>query len=774
MGPLVADYPRSADLHYYLGYAHVMAGNVWAGLSDYERARELTRQPDYWLPLASLYLQLGLRVHALNAFRKVIKHQVEAPDEEQVHQIVASLEADVAEVAAELELSVGKMEKGLRLLEEGQRALNDGNFRNSVTLNRKAIRLLGNWPPPHNNLSLALFFGGYPQEAIETARQVLAENPDNLQALSNAIRFLTWTGQEDEARTLWSRLQNITPADRNERLKKAEAAAVLGEDESVYQLLIPLEQSKEMPVEDAPGDIRQAKLFLAVAEANTNRRKSAKKRLRTLKQTIPWAGDLLSALQAGQPGPGWADRYPYFHRSELMPRRNFEELIDLLEREESMSPKKFRREVDRFAERFPQIVLMGQKLIIEEKQPEPGIALLRTIGTPEAYTVLRNFGLSQMGEDEDRMHALYSLMEAGQLGPDETLRVWNQGQWQEVQLRQYEITDEPEKYYEPEVAKLINQGIDALQQNKNKEAERLLGRAVKLDPEAKEAYNNLGVLYGRRNDHERAKEMYQKAVEIDPMYVFPRANLALYLLDEDDVEGAEKMLAPLAKGTRFTSQEMAYYGYIQAQVSIDKEEYDAARHSLEMAVQMMPDFEPAQELLERLDLISTIRPGLDRFMEQQRERDQNKRARLQQKITTADPSLAEVLPNYTKDILTAMARIVIRWGGWTGLRKAELLEQIIEELADKDNLERVIDTLNDTERDALRQVLAKGGSMDWQAFETRYDSDLDESPHWQYHEPESVMGRLRLRGLLAEATVNKKLLILIPAELRQPLSEIIE
>jgi hypothetical protein len=107
------------------------------------------------------------------------------------------------------------------------------------------------------------------------------------------------------------------------------------------------------------------------------------------------------------------------------------------------------------------------------------------------------------------------------------------------------------------------------------------------------------------------------------------------------------------------------------------------------------------------------------------------------------------------------------------LRKAELLQRIIDLLDDRDNLEHIVAALNDDERDALRQVLAGGGNLAWQDFEARYGNDLEESPHWQYHVPETVMGRLRLRGLLVEGTIDQKLLIVVPTELRQVLREIL-
>jgi hypothetical protein len=161
-------------------------------------------------------------------------------------------------------------------------------------------------------------------------------------------------------------------------------------------------------------------------------------------------------------------------------------------------------------------------------------------------------------------------------------------------------------------------------------------------------------------------------------------------------------------------------------------------------------------------------------MERQHERDQAKRVRQQAKLTTAEPGLAEALSLYSKEVLVAMGHIVIRWGGWSAYKKAPLIELLIDELTDPDNLERIVTKLTEREREALRQVMAGGGVMAWAEFEQRYDNDLNESPYWQYHTPETVMGRLRLHSLLVEATVSDQLVIVVPAELRQTLAEVLK
>ena len=283
--PYLSAHPKEAELHYYIGYAHAQAGDIWGALTGHEWALDLSGDAKYWLPLSSLYLQLEMNAHALQAFRQVIKHRLAAPNMEDAQNIVNSLEQDVAEAARQVDIPVAQMEKGLRHLEQGQRALNSGDYSGCIAANQKAINLLKNWPPPRNNLSLALFFDGKPEEALTVARQVLTDDPGNLQALSNAIRFFAWSNREPEARELWTRLQSITTRDDTECLKKAEAAAILGEDEAVHALLKPLEKSV-LSTADAPGMAQKAQLFLAIAEANTNRHQSAKRRLKLLRKWV--------------------------------------------------------------------------------------------------------------------------------------------------------------------------------------------------------------------------------------------------------------------------------------------------------------------------------------------------------------------------------------------------------------------------------------------------------------------------------------------------------
>jgi DNA-binding transcriptional MerR regulator len=64
-----------------------------------------------------------------------------------------------------------------------------------------------------------------------------------------------------------------------------------------------------------------------------------------------------------------------------------------------------------------------------------------------------------------------------------------------------------------------------------RDAERLLRRAVTIDPRFAEAWSNLGAILDRRGDRSGALDAFERAVALDPFLSEARANLA-ELLDE--------------------------------------------------------------------------------------------------------------------------------------------------------------------------------------------------------------------------------------------------
>ena len=759
--PLAKQFRRDAEIQYYLATAYYEAGDLWESIPYYRNALDLSRDAELWIILGFVYLELDLKMLGLHALRWTIQTNPKHPALEKAYQVIPGIESQLVRIADNLNLPVYVTQKGLVLLEEGQIALHSHNYVECIAINRRAIKLLGSYPPPHNNLSLALFFHGQPQEATQTARHVLQNHPDNTQAMANLIRFLAWSGEEMQARSVWETLKQQPLKLVDLQMKVMEAAAIIEDDQMVLQLAQKLKPN----IREDQGKLRSVRFYQAIAEANLGM-PSARRSLSRCKEHGPLIEEIINALKQRKTGLGWAPRFPYFTPAELMPAAEFDKFIKLLQGQKKISPPRFRKEVESFTGRFPQIVLIGKKIILEQQHDEAGIQLLKAVGTPAAYAALREFGLSQLGSDEARRRAMFALLEEGQIQSGENLRMWQNGEWREIQLRSYEVTDEAYPEYSPQVVELQNRALKIYQKNNLAAAEKLFLSILSIDPRVKEAYNNLGTIYIRQEKDEQAKTMFEQALAIDPHYVMARCNLAILLLGDDNTEAAEKMVAPLADIQRITPHALSMLCYVHARIALIKEQYNEARSQLEMAVQTNPDFKPAQDLLEHLKMMENLRAGFGSWGERMKKRQRATRIRLQNQLSTPAPSLADALGIYTKESLTGIGRAALPEGGWSTLKKAQLLRYLVESLPATDNLKRLIENLSPNECRALRQMLERGGYIPWAEFDAAFGNDLEESPYWQYHQPESLMGRLRIRGLLVETSVDGQLVMTIPLELR--------
>jgi len=94
-------------------------------------------------------------------------------------------------------------------------------------------------------------------------------------------------------------------------------------------------------------------------------------------------------------------------------------------------------------------------------------------------------------------------------------------------------------------------------------------------------------------------------------------------------------------------------------------------------------------------------------------------------------------------------------------------------MQDPEVVKYVWDNLNEVEQNALRWVLENDGVRGWKDFTEKYGDDAGESPHWNYHEPASVIGRLRQSGFLAIGTLNSEQIVFMPVEIRSLLKTLL-
>lgn len=760
--PFLEAKPHPPELHIFLGISYAAVGDIIAAIEQLETAFSQQKNGEVAGVLGTLYDDMEYHILALDAYRQAARLGADLSKMPDTQQRMALFSEELRAMAEYLRKPVKKVAEGARLLEKAQFAFDQGDFAKSIRLSRQAQHYLGSFQAVENNLSLAYFFHEEPKKAIEIARRVLVKDPENIQALSNLVRFLAWTGRRDEAIQMWEQLRPLSPVDSITRIKKAEAAAVIEDDEAVYQLLRDLDSMDGVP----PLILERSYFFRAVAEANTGRVKEARKDLESFGAENPAIRQYLDALKTGKPGTGLSDRFAYFTIFDLVPLPSLNAFFELLNMEEDVPPEEFRERVDEYLRRFPQLILVGKKMLWESGQPEMGIDFLSVLKTPEAYAVLRDFALGKKGDEQDRVQAINALIFAGELEPNEPIRFWRNGEWTTVAVKLQMLNPERERtHISPEVLESLEQGVKASHDGRLDEAEKWFSKALTMAPDLRDAYNNLAVVYARQGKIEQAAELFYKCIDLDPLYVFPRSNLASILLDKGKIDEAIEIIRPVEDLPELHPQEMASLAVSQARIQIKLGDFDAAENLLVLAKKIDPDADIVQAATEEL-YYARIQKEFGSLQERWRKRERNYRKR-QRKLATPDPTVREALSIYTKNLLVAIARKVAPEGSWSKYRKAELLDFLTARLQDADVQARVLNSLPTDSQEAFREVQARGGVMAWEEFDRAFDNDLDDSPYWHFHEPQTIMGTLRSRGLLVETETAEGLLLSIPLELRR-------
>jgi tetratricopeptide (TPR) repeat protein len=764
--PLIRRYPRETP-------ALELAANVYAQLSMPWQELLYLRQasdvdPTFLFILAEAYAQLELQVLSMLALRRLMKFLRDPKDLENCKNLIAAALEEIQPVVCSFGGNQRAVEEGLRLMEEAQVELNNKNYDQCIRSCLLSTKILKNYPPPLNNLSLAYFFSGQWKHAIQIARNVLLVDPGNLHARANLVHYLAWTGGATEAQTLWHTLRETRPIEKSLRLKLIETAAIMDDDLTIYEML----HRPKKDLDEIGRFNDRLDFYLAIAEANLGKTGARALLSRLAKEDHPGAQEVLKALRQGKKGRGSYQRFSYYLASEYLPTE-FHHLITQTGEEDEIPERTFKTIKERIG-RYPQLILAANKMIYEEDQVEAGCQLLVDIATPESYKLLYEFGTGQIGSKQERLRALNLLVDAGQIPNGSLVKYWDDEKWTEVRLRRILISDTDDRPYSIKIRKILDEGLALYRRGKKEEAKRKFTQALELEPQAKEAWNNLGTIFSEAKEEDRATDCLKKALEIDPLYILPRCNLAQSLISQHRLEEAAAMLEPLEAVEKASSQAMAHLAFTRARLAFLKEEYDQAEQHARLAVKMNPDLQEARDMLNRIQIFH----GLDFFspgswFARDKERQKKTRERLREKLTNLAPSITEVLGLYSREILQAIARIWVPSGGWSTYKKAQLLQVLQENMRDPSIIGQVIEGLKPEMKSALLFVKEKGGVIDWQEFAQIYDNDSEESLYWQYHQPETIMGRLRLHCLLAEATVEGKLVLAIPQELRPFLEDLV-
>ena len=764
----LARFPNSADLRATLATLYGFSAQYDEAAEQARMAVDLApRRPELHLLAAMAYESAGYHSFASRHRRTWLK----AAPRGELLPLMQALDADYLANMESLQTlyalpGMDFAERAGLLLDEGRWALSHDRWSEALEHSRAAGKLAPKWPPPRNNVTVALIYLERYREASEEARKVLRElDADNVHALANLVHMSVILQEPGEAAQAADRLASLPPAEDPEELdKQIQGLAWLDRDADIGRLL---KMARRKRVTIGPA----ALVHWGVAEANDGRRREALAHLRAAEEAGVGAAlllDTLEGLEARRAGPGISLRYPQTHFSDLLPVSAVRQALALIERQGKTG---FRDQSawDKYLAKYPQFVMAAERIMYEAPDgAESGARLLLEAGEPGAKEVLLRFVGGQVGGDETRMQVLQLMQQARMIGSDEPVEMWLRGARQPVMARLIEISDKFGEDYSEEAIEIYVRAGAAHKRREVAEAIRLYRHALSVQPDLKEAYNNLGVLLAEQGDTAGSQECIEKALAIDPLYAFPLAARALQSLYRDGPGAAREILKPLGTVEHWQPLEMVVYQKALVRIALEERDYHSARTALELVRQINPDDPDLKNLMTQVETIEMFDPQEGWFAGM----DERSRDRRRRKSLPPDPSLSDCLGTVSVGDMVGMAH-ALRLGLPSPRRRALVEQHMLTWLQDPELVGAAVGALDEKERDALQAILDTCGVLAWERFVELFGDERADRPYLEYwaEHMKSVPGRLRARGLIFYGTIEGEEVVAIPREVRGPAAE---
>jgi tetratricopeptide (TPR) repeat protein len=199
--------------------------------------------------------------------------------------------------------------------------------------------------------------------------------------------------------------------------------------------------------------------------------------------------------------------------------------------------------------------------------------------TPELLKMIADFALSQNGSDKMRNRAAALAVKAKFL-PKDNIRLWIEGEWRELMLIAYEFHGDPTAQHSRQVMHWLDEALDLLRTGSNsqaKDAEKLLLKALELEPDSPDLLNNLALSYFNQNRETEGYNLICDVAERFPDYVFAHAIAAKKCIEKGDFETAESLLHPFISRDRFHFLEFSSFCDAHVELLVAQKKPDVAR-----------------------------------------------------------------------------------------------------------------------------------------------------------------------------------------------------
>jgi len=223
---------------------HCNLAGVLSELGDFEQSNTILEKiltdidPDMvecYFYMANNYANLGrydeAEEHAAR-YLELEKNGEFAPDAEEMLQIL------VQEFGGGQVLSRRKQEREEEQREHdlARKLLEEGKFMEASEYLERAIEASPDSTAPRNNLSLACYYLGELEKAVEIAQDVLSRDPSNVHALCNLAVFYQHLGQKEHLQRILKGLRKLYPLYFDHSFKLATTMGILGEHTTAYRL----------------------------------------------------------------------------------------------------------------------------------------------------------------------------------------------------------------------------------------------------------------------------------------------------------------------------------------------------------------------------------------------------------------------------------------------------------------------------------------------------------------------------------------------------------
>lgn len=561
--------------------------------------------PNYWIILVGAYMAGFYPLLAIQTIQQFIKRFPHHEEVTRMQDTMEQLEQQFSEAFEETDLPYEEARDMARISEQIQVHFNHGLY---TSARREAETLVRRWPSNVrglNNLSLAYFGEHNLARAIETAKRVLKEEPDNCHALSNLIHYYCVAGDLDAAYAATEQLKQVEVTNLDIAIKKSEGLSYLGDDHDVLDTFYQARDADMLDNTRYPN-IALLYHFAAVAALRLDPVENEDEARDYWDEALEIEPDLdvVNKNLDEFDSTLYENHAPWaFEFSNWMTPKMKEELVRLIESTPELTELKKIGIAQRMHRKYPKMHNLVPLWLDrgDVGARDMALALAQAIRSPEMIHALRDFALGQRGPLQMRLEAARIALDAGAIEPG-MIRVWSQGEWRDIMFLDFDVTTKPtDTPFSPEVQQLVMEAHEAMQDADFETALALYEEAYEQVPDAPSIRYNMYVVYHELGQDDEAESLIQDIFAAHPDYLFARVDIARKHIQDGAFDEARALLDPLLQRKTFHLSEFRTLcmGFIELFEAL--EQYEDALSWINMWERVEPEQPILPELKAKID-----------------------------------------------------------------------------------------------------------------------------------------------------------------------------